>query len=278
MKITRMDLADVGSPDGIAAEIFRLEPTLPIPVPIEDLARQLDIVKIGPFENAGFEGALLTTMMKPNGIILFNPSSVPARQRFTIGHELGHFLIPSHRPPEGGFKCTSLDMTRANATDPAARIEVEANRFAAQLLMPTVPFRQDLRRLRYATLEAVTTLAKKYATSREATARRFIDLHDEVCAVVQSRDNEVISVYRSKAFPYMRLDRGTALPAGSITRTNNASQGELSSLGAVDPAQWLSGRGSETKGELFEQVLMQANGYRMTLLVFEEFTDEDDDQ
>jgi Zn-dependent peptidase ImmA (M78 family) len=276
MKIERMDLADFGSPDDIAAQIVRLEPTLPIPIPIEELAFQLDIKKIEPFEDGGFEGALITTQLKPNGIILFNPSSISARKRFTIAHELGHFLIPSHVPPPGGFKCTAKDMMLTNAVDKAARMELEANRFAAHMLMPTKMFRDDIYRLRHATLEAVIELARKYDTSREATARRFINLHDEVCAIVQSRNDSVISVYRSRRFPYLWLDRGTAVPAGSITRSYQAAVGEVSPMEGVDPAIWLSGRSSETKGELFEQVLIQKDGFRMTLLVFETHEEEDE--
>jgi hypothetical protein len=46
MKISRMDLADTGSPMGLVTKILSVEKDLPIPVPIEELAKQLDIEKI----------------------------------------------------------------------------------------------------------------------------------------------------------------------------------------------------------------------------------------
>jgi hypothetical protein len=37
MQISRIDLADKGSPEGIVMAILKAEPDLPIPVPIEEL-------------------------------------------------------------------------------------------------------------------------------------------------------------------------------------------------------------------------------------------------
>lgn len=41
-----MELDGAGSPAAFVTKIFRREPNLAIPVPIEDLARQLDIAEI----------------------------------------------------------------------------------------------------------------------------------------------------------------------------------------------------------------------------------------
>jgi hypothetical protein len=46
MQITRMDLADKGSPEGIVMAILKAEPNSPIPVPIEELCRRLHIIEI----------------------------------------------------------------------------------------------------------------------------------------------------------------------------------------------------------------------------------------
>jgi Zn-dependent peptidase ImmA (M78 family) len=112
--ISRMDLADFGSPEAIAQGILKLVPDLPIPVPIEDLARQLDIIDIMPLETDGFEGGLLTDENKAEGIILVNESNPRQRRRFTVGHELGHFLSPWHKPrTPDGFLCSADDMRMA---------------------------------------------------------------------------------------------------------------------------------------------------------------------
>ena len=69
---------------------------IPIPVPINSIALSLDIGSIDPLptEINSFEGMLYKKDWQ--GFIFFNDSSPKSRQRFTIGHELGHWMIPSH--------------------------------------------------------------------------------------------------------------------------------------------------------------------------------------
>src|ERR1700756_4416459 len=139
MQISRIDLADRGSPEGIVMAILKAEPNLPIPVPIEELCGRLDIMKIQPLTTAGFEGGLLTDRERSRGIILVRNAVSRQRRRFTVGHELGHFLMPSHVPnEEGRFLCSQSDLLQLNAKegDRRARMEVEANRFASLILMP----------------------------------------------------------------------------------------------------------------------------------------------
>lgn len=68
----------------------------------------------------------------PNLVILYNPYEPIARQRFTIAHELGHYLL-GHGSANRGNK-------RSNS----AMIEVQANKFAAELLMPESAIRQNM--------------------------------------------------------------------------------------------------------------------------------------
>ena len=55
------------------------------------------------------------------------------RQRFTIAHEIGHIVIPWHR----GSIVDDLDAPRSRETSKYREMEAEANRFAAELLMPS---------------------------------------------------------------------------------------------------------------------------------------------
>ncbi|MCG1041698.1 ImmA/IrrE family metallo-endopeptidase [Mycetohabitans sp. B8] len=64
--------------------------------------------------------------MKP--VIEFNASEPALRQRFTIAHELGHFAL-NHGPR---FRDSTENFSLANDD----LIEAEANKFAAELLMP----------------------------------------------------------------------------------------------------------------------------------------------
>lgn len=61
-------------------------------------------------------------------IIYFYGGEAPVRQRFTVAHELGHHMLghgPSHRDNDQNFSINNYNI-----------YEVEANNFAAELLMP----------------------------------------------------------------------------------------------------------------------------------------------
>jgi GAF domain-containing protein len=72
--------------------------------------------------------------------IFVNTRSCQTRQRFTIAHELGHFVL--HRGQQAGFQCDKdavhLGLGESAAIErEAAAIEREADEFASHLLMPS---------------------------------------------------------------------------------------------------------------------------------------------
>jgi hypothetical protein len=82
-----------------------------IPVPIEQLCEQFDIISIAELHTQDFEAALVTDAVKASGGILVRAGMPRQGRRFSIGHELGHFLIPAHLPPPGGqFLCSTSDL------------------------------------------------------------------------------------------------------------------------------------------------------------------------
>jgi Zn-dependent peptidase ImmA (M78 family) len=109
-------------------------------VPIVDIALALDITEIRYEPLESFEGALLTTPARDIGSILVNKSSGPERRRFTIAHELGHYLNVWHTPTsEAGFMCAKSDLgnfTIKPGLSVHERQELQANQFAIELLAP----------------------------------------------------------------------------------------------------------------------------------------------
>jgi Zn-dependent peptidase ImmA (M78 family) len=70
--------------------------------------------------------------------ILVNDFDPPKRQRFTIAHELGHYFLHKDQIDDE-FVDTEVEIFRSgemNAGGPKDRREVQANMFAASLLMP----------------------------------------------------------------------------------------------------------------------------------------------
>lgn len=278
MNFSRMDLADCVTPEAILIEISKLQGgTFPIPIPIDVWALALDITAITALETEGFEGGLMMFQDRSAGTILVNESAGARRQRFTVGHELGHFLLPWHTPRSGqGFLCSAKDMAvfRAKAGgDRYVEMEAQANRFSAGILMPTVPFRADLRARKNFEVGHIVELSDRYDVSKEAAARRCVDLHDDDIAVVFSKNGVVTRSYRGKDFPFLNIAASEPLPAVSLARRAQLSAGQSSEWGEAAAYHWLL----DAKGSVSEQSIGQQNGFRMTLLSFEA-EDEDDEE
>lgn len=268
MTISRLDLDGLGSPSEIAARIHQLQPDLPFDFAIEALCRQLDIVRIEQIDTAAFEAALIMDSNKAAGSILLAEGSDPRRRRFSIGHELGHFLIPTHRPREGEqFTCSHADLQLADTKekDRHRRIEAEANRFAAHLLMPPKRIRAALQS-RQPDLAEVVRLAREFGVSKEAMARSYAEAHREALAVVILKDSRIARSYRPDGFPWIEPRWGDRVPQDSIGSDHGLGPGDTSEMEECDPETWLGERASRTVEVLCEQVLGQRNGYATVLL------------
>jgi hypothetical protein len=275
-----MDLDGAGSPMALVAKILKAEPGLALPVPIEDLARQLDISEIRVMETDGFEGGLVTDLGRSEGFILVNARAGRARRRFTVGHELGHFLMTHHSPKAGsGFECTRGDMRvwSGKETSPAVRMEVEANEFAALILMPPPMWRSAMAAYRDPDLRQVTELAAKFAVSKEAAARAYAQYHDEPLAIVVTQDGRVNRVYGNFAvFPRPCVRAGAPVPAGALLHRLPATPGTISAMVEARAEQWLESEWGKPLPALYEQVAIQREGFAMILLWAERAEEQDD--
>lgn len=101
--------------------------------------------------------------------ITVDSRSVPARQRFSAAHEFGHWMMD--RGKLSGFTCTEKQLvTGWSGNDPERR----ANRFAADLLMPTYLFAPAAKD-KEMTFTTVRDLCQSFETSITATAIRLIE-------------------------------------------------------------------------------------------------------
>ncbi len=99
------------------------------------------------------------------------------RQHLATCHEVGHFYLPWHKDLTY-FKDGCI--VEPPGTE---QYELDANRFAADLLMPRPFFTEDMDSLPFG-LQSVERLSGKYLTSLESTARHYVDLSLRSCALV----------------------------------------------------------------------------------------------
>jgi hypothetical protein len=152
-----------------------------LPVPVEDIVDSVYGLLVRDVENmSGVEGAppldagqaLSGLLLPARGEIWVNADEArqwPPRRRFTIGHELGHWVL--HHTGQQVLFCrrTSVD---EEAVPPGRDIEEEASAFAAALLMPQWLFLRAHARTRGDVLE----LCRLFGTSQAATERRAATL------------------------------------------------------------------------------------------------------
>ncbi len=281
MGISRIDLADAGSPDKLVTLILKLEPGLAPPIPIRDLCRQLDIIEICARNIEGFEGGLLTDVDRSNGIILHREDRSEKRTRFTIGHELGHFLMPLHVPDEQGrFLCSAKDFATLSAKegDRRTKMEFEANRFASLILIPPPILRKCPSFNREADLRCLSKLADDFCVSKDVMARSYADHHDQDIALVMVKDKIVLRVYRNqRKFPFITTNLKAAVPVGSMLHKRTHEAGLVSDHLPCVLENWIDTPRGAITPELFEQLMWQRNGYAMILLTLVR-PDEDEEE
>src|SRR5579859_8018269 len=282
MAVARIDLADAASPERIVIEILKHEPKLPIPVPIEQLCAQLDILEIKPLTTSGFEGGLITDVSKHSGIILYNQASPKKRRRFTIAHELAHFLIPSHSPDaQGQFLCSQRDMHLLSPVeqDRRSRMEVDANRFASLILLPAPTFRLDAGLHKEANIRHIIALSEKYQVSLEALSRTYVSFRAEPLAIIITQHNRVLRYYKdNRRFPFITVPFNTPVPNFSLLRRRKHEQGTPSEIDETDAGVWVEVERGRQAPTLWEQVYLQQQGYALIMLTLEQDEDNEKDR
>jgi Zn-dependent peptidase ImmA (M78 family) len=143
------------------------------PVPLKRLAAHLNAsIRYAPYDGS------LSGMVhrKPDGtaVIGVNSQHPLVRQRFTIAHEIAHLVL--HKDEvlhvDHRYLIGLRSDVSSEATDPS---EVEANQFAAELLMPKELIFSDLQELpdELEPEVAIRRIAAKYKVSTQALTIRL---------------------------------------------------------------------------------------------------------
>ena len=225
------------------AEKLVRDEKLELPVNLIALAQSRGIlVEAKPATTKGVSGMLLRA---GDNFAICYATHIKSKgfQRFSIAHESGHFFLPDH--PEhvfSGGKTIHEPQAGFGSRDP---IELEADHFAAGLLMPSHLFKSEAGKFSDG-FEAIENLANLCQTSLTASAIRYAELTDAAIAVVISTGTSVDYCFTSRAMcgirGYKHPIKGSALPRDSLTRDFNQTEiniiGGLQDNGVADVIDW----------------------------------------
>ncbi|MEQ1933233.1 MAG: ImmA/IrrE family metallo-endopeptidase [Fimbriimonadaceae bacterium] len=162
-------------PEKAARELLEAQGIRKAPIPVDKIAKALGVqIRYSPLDEE-LSGMIFIKDGIP--IIGVNALHHPHRQRFTIAHELGHYmlhrnLLSNEVHVDKQFKILMRNSKSSTGTD---AMEVEANKFAAELLLPEFLI-EDV--LAHSTFDIddrapLDELAKKFRVSKEMLEYRI---------------------------------------------------------------------------------------------------------
>jgi Zn-dependent peptidase ImmA (M78 family) len=130
-----------------------------LPVPVEGIAEDLLGLQVHESQALAVSGMLLPS----ERLIWLNAGEAAGRRRFTLAHEVGHWVCQCLEGSAAPVYCREKDVsTAADRT-----LEREANLFAAELLMP-----EDAVRFEF---ECGNDLTERFLVSPEAIGWRLFN-------------------------------------------------------------------------------------------------------
>lgn len=145
-------------PEDYARSLFHLLDITSTPVDLEPICKYFNIA-VKRVDLALVLGVLIKDRIMP--VIAVNKNMTLPRQRFTLAHELGHFIMPHNSPI---FACRDAQVNRW---------EREANRFAGELLMPQPLVERLWRKYEDNPEHRMDILAARLSVSGQALAIRL---------------------------------------------------------------------------------------------------------
>lgn len=140
------------------------------------------------------------------------------RVRFTLAHELGHYLIDEHRNAlKSGLTPSHPSFTNFSSDN---EVELEADFFASSLLIPKSRLLKDVFKRKFS-FNLIEELATKYQTSITATLIKFASIGNHPIMIVCSIDKKIKWFKYSNDFPFKYID---ALPGFKVPVNTSAGQ------------------------------------------------------
>lgn len=230
--------------------------TEPKQIVLEDIAMVRGVLVI----EGALEGAEARLVRRgEHGIIRVKKALEVGRKRFAIAHEMGHWEL---------HKDVLSEIYSENTIKGygSTKIEIEANIFASELLMPTNMFRPKCVELQ-PSFQSIKRLADEFATSLTAATVRFVDETEYSCAVVFSERGKISWWRKSRSCEEIWFERQQEIREGSLAWDCLAGKDASQLEGTVDAEAWVNEAERYEITKVFEQsILLAGHSVVMSLI------------
>lgn len=219
--------------------------------PLEEIIKEEELkVFYDDYEKGTFDG--MTIFDKGNFYIHINTanSNKPdnGRGRFTLAHELGHYMIDSHRI---GLISGLLEPHPSKTNQQQHYlIEREADYFASCLLMPEEKFKKDFFRKKF-NFNLINWLSREYNVSITACAFRFAQIGSHPILIIYAEKGNIKWTFPSEDFPFKYLLNSSkisdAFVMGEYFKDVSTEIYKTEQIWAIDCFNYVKGEDSNRK-------------------------------
>lgn len=214
------------------------------------------------------------TVGSEQGIILVSNSEnqYATRTRFSIAHELGHWEL--HKDIANSIECDKRAMNEWFGSQKEKTREIQANEFASELLLPEIFLEREIKKTG-PSFSLIRDIADRYETSLTATARRFVSLTPEACALVFFAKDKSLYSFRSPLFEkqayWIKPGPLDQYSYAYDVAQGKAGEGRMSSVDAttwIDTSDWPQWKKDklEDKSIQEEALFFETLGFGMSLI------------
>lgn len=194
-------------------------------------------------------------------VATIKPSGVRGRERFSIGHELGHWHLHRGRSFQCRVDDPSTNLSSSKAT------EKEADRFASHLLLPGFLFKPRVAQLAKPNFQQLSALADEFEASIMATALRLAAIDTLPVIVACYGKKGIIWNMTAPDIPYRWSLKGQ-LDEDSFTYDLLNFGKECTRLGKQPADAWFE-NGDADDYEVLEQCIHSTGDTALVLLYLE---------
>ncbi len=237
----------------------------PLQLPLEVIVNSKNIfLKEEEMDSA--EGRII--MRGDVGIITINSKiEYPAKKRFVLAHEFGHFVL--HKNVKKIFNDTEDTLNQWYQNNFGVE-EIEANEFAAEFLMPSKLFYEECKGKKFGP-EVIDYLCDKFQVSKTAAILRFAKRGNHPIFVVYCKDNKTKWWKKSDDFRYFHEFEYDKKPPGDSVAyevfTSQSYYKDEERKQTIWKSTWFNLKANEKESIFYEYCLfVKAYNYSLSVI------------